>query len=114
MDLIYAGGEISAREIWRQLPDAPTYSTVRTLLGVLETKGHVRRKAESKAHLYRATRPRENAAAAAVRRLVQTFFSGSVEHAVSGLLELEEADLTEEELTRISRLINAARKEKKS
>jgi predicted transcriptional regulator len=39
MDVVYAGGEVSAREIWQKLPDQRTYSTVRTLLGVLESKG---------------------------------------------------------------------------
>ena len=114
MDVIYARGEISARDVWQAIPDAPGYSTVRTLLGVLEQKGHLVRRPLGKAFLYRATRPRNQVAASALRRLLATFFEGSVVRAVSGLLELEDRYLTEEELIRIARLIKEARRQKKS
>src|SRR6478736_5048719 len=112
MDLIYAGEEVSARDIWQKLPDQPTYSTVRTLLAVLEEKGHLTRRLEGKAFLYRARKPREKMAASALRRLLSTFFSGSVEQAVTGLIQLEDSNLTAEELRRIERMIAQARKEK--
>jgi len=114
MDLIYAGEEVSARDIWQKLPDQPTYSTVRTLLAVLEEKGHLTRRLEGKAFLYRARKPREKMAASALRRLLSTFFSGSVEQAVTGLIQLEDSNLTAEELRRIERMIAQARKEKLS
>ncbi len=114
MDVIYARGEVSARDVWQSIPDAPGYSTVRTLLGVLEEKGHLARRQLGKAFLYRATRPRNQVAASALRRLLATFFEGSIERAVSGLLELEDRYLTDEELTRIGRLIKGARRQKKS
>ncbi len=113
MDLVYAGEEVSARQVWEGLSDPPSYSTVRTLLGVLEEKGHLARRQEGKALMYRPTRPRRHAAASALRRLVSTFFQGSVERAVAGLLELEDPNLTPAELDRIARSINQARKEKK-
>ncbi len=112
MDIVYAQGEVSAREIWQKLPDAPTYSTVRTLLSVLERKKHMTRKLVGKAFMYQAIRPRQNAAAAATRRLLHTFFGGSIEHAVSALIDLEDPNLTEAELARIAKLITQARKEK--
>ena len=112
MDVIYAGGEVSARAIWQKLPDQPTYSTVRTLLGVLEGKGYVRRRLDGKAFFYRATHAREQVAESALRRLLSTFFGGSVEQAVTGLLQLEDSNLTAGELRRIERMINQARKEK--
>ena len=114
MDVVYAGGEVSAREIWQKLPDKRTYSTVRTLLGVLEDKGHVARRLEGKAVFYRAKRPREKVAASALRRLLSTFFGGSVEQAVTGLIRLEDANLSAEELRRIERMIAQERKEKQS
>jgi predicted transcriptional regulator len=112
MDVVFARGEASAREIWEQVPDAPTYSTIRTLLAVLEEKGHLARRTEGKALVYRPKRQREKAAASALQRLLATFFQGSVEQAVAGLLELED-DLSDEELARIGRLIAEARKSKK-
>jgi len=112
MDVVFARGEASAREIWEQVPDAPTYSTIRTLLAVLEEKGHLARRTEGKALVYRPKRQREKAAASALQRLLATFFQGSVEQAVAGLLELED-DLSDEELARIGRLVADARKSKK-
>jgi len=112
MDAIYAAGEASARDVWRRIPDAPTYSTVRTLLAVLEQKGQLARRLVGKAFIYEPIRERRSAAASALRRLLHTFFDGSVERAVSGLLDLEDANLTNEELARIARLIKEARNEK--
>ena len=113
MDRVYATGEISAREIWRDLPDQPTYSTVRTLLAVLEQKGHLRRRQVGKAFLYRARSESHKVAASALHRLLAIFFGGSVERAVAGLLSLDDAKLTNQELARIERLIREARKRKK-
>ena len=114
MDVVYAGGEVSARDIWQKLPDQRSYSTVRTLLGVLEEKGHLTRRLEGKAFFYRASRPREKVAASALRRLLSTFFGGSVEQAVTGLIQLEDGRLSAEELKRIERMIAQARKEKQA
>ncbi|HEY2342741.1 MAG TPA: BlaI/MecI/CopY family transcriptional regulator [Chthoniobacteraceae bacterium] len=113
MDIVYAAEEASARHVWERLPSAPSYSTVRTLLGVLEEKGHLVRRQAGKALLYRPARHRAQAAAGALRRLLTTFFHGSVERAVAGLLELEDPNLTPGELDRVARLVNQARKEKK-
>ena len=114
MDVVYAGGEVSAREIWTKLPDQRSYSTVRTLIGVLEGKGHLTRRLEGKAFLYRMKRPREKVAASALRRLLSTFFGGSVEQAVTGLIQLEDGKLTAQELRRIEQMISQARKERRA
>lgn len=113
MDILYACGEATARDIWQRMPQAPTYSTVRTLLSVLEGKRHITRRTEGKALVYRPKRQRETAAVAALRRLLSTFFQGSVEQAVSGLLAIEDKALSDAELGRIAKMINDARKEKK-
>ena len=42
MDVIYRQGEATAAEVMSQIPEPPGYSTVRTLLGVLERKGHLK------------------------------------------------------------------------
>ena len=57
MDIVYAGGEVSAREIWERLPGAPTYSTVRTLLAALEEKGQLVRRLVGKAFVPLLTHP---------------------------------------------------------
>jgi len=113
MDVVYAGGEVTARHVWQQIAEPPSYSTVRTLLGVLEEKGYLSRRPSGKAFVYRAKRAREKVATSALRRILSTFFDGSIERAVSGLLELDDSNLTDEELARLARLIKEARKEKR-
>ena len=46
MDIIYCHGRATAAEIHRELPDRPSYSTVRTLLRVLEEKGYLTHKSD--------------------------------------------------------------------
>lgn len=108
MDIVFARGSATAREIWEAMEDAPTYATVRTILRVLERKGHVAHTVDGKTFVYTPTRCREVEAASALRRLVQTFFDGSVERAVSGLLQLDEKKLDADEVSRIEKLIARA------
>jgi len=108
MDIVFARGSATAREIWESLDDPPTYATVRTILRVLERKGHLDHTVDGKTFVYAPTRCREVEAASALRRLVQTFFDGSVERAVSGLLRLDEKKLDAAEVERIEKLIAAA------
>lgn len=111
MDILYREGPATPRRVLERLPDPPGYSAVRALLKILETKGFVRHEAEGKAYAYRPTLPRSRAARPALENVVHTFFDGSMEKAVAALLELRRPDLSEEELDRLSRLIDEAREE---
>ena len=111
MDVVFAKGEITAREIWERIEDPPSYSTVRTLLKVLENKGHLSHRKKGKTYIYFAKKKRKVAAASALKRLVHTFFEGSIEQAVSGLLELKDSKLSDDEIERLTQLIESAKKE---
>ena len=109
MDVLYRNGRASAAEVLAGLPDPPGYSSVRTLLKVLAEKGHVRHVAEGVRYVYLPTQPRKTAARSALSRVVETFFGGRVEDAVAALVGHEGRRLSEEELERLSRLIEQAR-----
>jgi len=111
MDVLYRLGDATARAVLGELSDPPSYSTVRTLLAVLERKGQVCRRLEGKAFIYRPSKPRAKVAASALRRLRDTFFDGSVEQVVSGLLDLKDTNLDAAELNRITDLIEKAKRE---
>ncbi len=111
MDVIYRAGRASAAEVLDQLTDAPSYSTVRALLRVLEDKGHLRHEEDGPRYVFLPTVPRERARQSALRRLLHTFFDGSTEQAVAALLDLSSTRLSDAELARLSRLIADARKE---
>jgi BlaI family transcriptional regulator, penicillinase repressor len=114
MDVLYARGRATAAEILEALPDPPTYSAVRAKLRVLEEKGHIRHEEESLRYVYLPTVPRDTARRSALRRIVSTFFDGSVEQAVAALLDLSAADLKPSELDRIAQRIAEAKKESQS
>jgi len=111
MDTIYRKGR--AAEVREGLPDAPSYSAVRALLAILETKGYLRHVKEGARYIYLPTQARQRAGRAALRRVLRTFYDGSVEKTVAALLDVSASSLSSEEIDRLARLIEEARKEEK-
>ena len=111
MDVIYRRGRATAANVMQELPDPPSYSAVRALLRVLEAKGHVKHESHGPRYVFLPTVPRERARRSALKQLVQTFFDGSAEQAVVALLDLSASNLSDDELNRLSKLIDQARKE---
>jgi BlaI family transcriptional regulator, penicillinase repressor len=111
LDVLYRLARASVGEVLAQLPDKPSYSTVRAQLRVLEEKGHVRHEEHGLRYVYLPSVPREVARRSALRHLVDTFFEGSTEKVVAALLGGEVARISPEELDRLARLIAKDRKE---
>ena len=111
MDALYRLGRATAAEILEAMPGAPSYSTVRTQLRTLETKGHVRHEEHGLRYVYMPTVPRRSARKSALKHLVDTFFDGSNANVVAALLGAEGSRLSEEDLDRIADLVNNARRE---
>jgi predicted transcriptional regulator len=111
MDVIYRLGQASAAQVAAELPDPPSYSAVRALLRILEDKGHLTHVEEGGKYVYSPTRPRDSAGRSALRRVLETFFDNSAEKAVAALLDPSDPGITPEELDRLARLIEQARKD---
>lgn len=111
MEVIYRLGEASVSDVQEALPDPPAYSSVRTLLGVLETKKFLKHRKKGRAYVYLPVVSREKARHSALRNVVQNFFDGSVESVVATLMSSSESRLTEDELKRLAKLIEEKRKE---
>jgi predicted transcriptional regulator len=111
MDILYRRGRATASEVMEDLSGNPSYSTVRTQLRVLESKGHVHHEEEGLRYIYAAAVPRHAARKSALRHLVETFFEGSTEKVVGALLGGEGARLSEKELERIAELVEKAKKD---
>lgn len=111
MDAVYRLGEASVAEVRDAIEDAPSYSAVRALMGVLTEKGHLTYTADGPRYVYRPTTPPEEARASALERVLQTFFDGSPTQAMAALMDLSAADLTDDELDRLEALIQDARRE---
>lgn len=110
LDILYERGQATAAEVRVSLPEPPSYSAVRALLRILEAKGHVRHLQDGPRYVYRPTLGRDNAKRSALRHVLKTFFDGSAEQAISALLDERSTTLSSDELDRLARLIDTARK----
>jgi predicted transcriptional regulator len=112
MEIIYRRGRATAVEVHAELVDPPSRTAVRTLLRILQEKGHLKHTEDGLTFVYESTRPREQAARSALRGLLETFFEGSLEKAVAAHLG-EAGPLSGAELDRLADLIRQARKKGK-
>jgi predicted transcriptional regulator len=101
MDVVYRRGRATAAEIHGDLPDPPVAAAVRTLLRILEEKGHLRHEKEGPRHVYYPVTPRSVAQRSAVRHLIGTFFNGSRAAAIAALLDESDRPLTTDEREQI-------------
>ncbi|HEY6328350.1 MAG TPA: BlaI/MecI/CopY family transcriptional regulator [Blastocatellia bacterium] len=111
MDIVYRLGKASAAEVLEGLPDAPGYSAVRAMLRLLEKKGFLSHEQDGTKYVYVPTVPREKARRSALKQLVKTFFDGSSANAVAALLDISRTDISDEQLDRLAKMIDQARKE---
>ena len=111
MDILYRSGTASASEIHKSMSDPPSYSAVRAMLRVLETKRHISHEEKDLRYVYRPIVPREKARRSAAAHLLDTFFEGSAAQAVATLLDVSAQKLSAADLDRLAGLIEEARKE---
>jgi BlaI family penicillinase repressor len=111
MDILYRLGSATAAEIRTNLPEAPSYSTVRALLRILEDKGHLRHAYDGPRYVFTPVVSRPAAQKSALRQLLRTFFDGSATQAVAALLDMSARDLTDEELDKLGKLVEQAKGE---
>ena len=102
-------GEASVTEVREHLGDPPSYSSVRTMLGVLVEKGWLKYRRDGKRYLYRSSVSPESSRKNALRKLLGTFFDGSPGDAVAALIDMSAEKMDDEELDRLVDKINRAR-----
>ena len=110
MDIIYRMNEATAKEVMDAIEDAPSYSSVRTLLGKLVEKGHIAHRESGLKYVYYPLVERQAASVSALSNVVKTFFSDSTFLAVNSLLDMSDGDISDEELERLKKLIQAKKK----
>jgi BlaI family penicillinase repressor len=111
MDFLFRVGKATAADVMEGLSDAPSYSAVRALLRILEQKGHIRHEEEGRAYVYMPLVRRADARQSALSHLLKTFFDNSAEQAVAALLAIKGEKMSDAELERMARMIDAAKTE---
>jgi predicted transcriptional regulator len=103
MNVLWDRGPSTVSEVRKALEDDLAYTTVLTVLRVLEEKGHVAHDTVGRAHRYRALVARDEAATSALRRVKEHLFSGSPELLLTRLVE--DQPLSDDELRRMRDLL---------
>jgi predicted transcriptional regulator len=111
MNIVYRRGRVTVAEVVEQMDDAPSYSAVRAMMGLLEQKGHLRHEQDGARYVYLPTLSVSKAQRSALRRLVETFFNASPREAIAALAELPETKLSKEEQRALTRLIEQSKNE---
>ena len=109
MDILFKRGEATVAEIMGDLPDPPTYSAVRSVLRILGDKQLIRFKEDGPRYVYYPAQPTEVAREDVLAHVVQTYFAGSPEQAVTALLRMSDVDLPDAEVERMRETIRRAR-----
>jgi predicted transcriptional regulator len=112
MDAVFRRGQATAAEVHADLPDPPSYSSVRAMLRILEQKGFVQHEWDGPRHVFRPVGDRATIRRSVARHVLQTFFDNSMETAVAALLGSSSRLPSEEELDRLSELIEQARRKR--
>src|SRR5258705_13789055 len=101
MNILFRRGEATVSDVMADLPDPPTYSAVRSILRILAEKEIITHREDGPRYVYLPAVSADRAADEALHQVVKTFFSGSADAAVTALLRLSDADLTDADVGKL-------------
>lgn len=105
MQVLWENGASTVQAVQERLPgESLAYTTVQTMLNVLQRKGRVKRRLLGKAYEYRAVLSRERALRDAAGDLLDRMFGGSVDALLMSLVKSRQIDA--EKLAKLQRLID--------
>ena len=111
MEIVYKKKQVSAKDVWKAIPDIPSYSAVRSILSILEEKGFLQHSRQGKKYIYSPTVSPKNASNSALKQLLNTYFDNSLERVVTTMFEIHSTELTDSDYKRLSGIIDRARME---
>ena len=106
MEVVYRRGQATVSDVLSDLPNPPSYSSVRAMLRYLEDKGHLQHEEDGPRYVYLPTASKQEVRKSALGHVVRTFFDGSVSSVVAALIE--NSELSSDEYERLSRLLDEA------
>jgi BlaI family penicillinase repressor len=108
MKLIWEMGPATVRDVYEKLLErrAVAYTTVMTMMGILEGKGHLLRRPEGRAYVYEAAEGKGAVLSSMVAEFVERVFDGAAEPLVLSLVR--DRKLSKKDLAEIARMIEEA------
>jgi len=111
MEIIYRLREATVNDVMANLEDPPSYSAMRACMRVLEGKGHLTHRQDGPRYVYLPTVSLTQARRSALQGILRNFFNNSHEQMIAALLDESDSDLSPDELQKLARMIEQARKE---
>ena len=104
MKIVWRSGASTVRGVYEDLLERRkiAYTTVMTMMNILEQKGYLKKTQKDRAYVYQATRPQKQVIRGMVREFVDRVFNGSAEPLLVHLVE--EHDLSPQELQEVAKL----------
>jgi len=109
MDILHRRSGATVAEIMADLPDPPTYSAVRSVLRILGEKGLIKHREDGPRYIYYPAQSTETAREDVLAHVVRTYFGDSPEQAMTALLRMSDADMSEADVKRLRAIIGRAR-----
>ena len=108
MKVVWKLGDASVREVYETLrKERPVaYTTVMSMMGTLEGKGYLKKRADGRAFRYRPARPEQRVISGMVREFIDRVFDGASQPLLAHLVSARR--LTDEEREELRRLIDEA------
>ena len=112
LKVVWQRGQATVREVYRDLAAQRkiAYTTVLTMMGILEQKGHLKKTAGERAYIYSPTRPQQQVVGSMVKEFVHRVFNGSARPLLVHLME--DPEIHADELAEIEKLLKDRRKKK--
>ena len=109
MKIVWQSEKVTVRDVYEELLKHRkiAYTTVMTMMKILETKKYLKKSQEERAHVYRPTKPKQQVLGGMVREFVNRVFNGSAEPLLMHLVE--DRNLTQKDLDEITRMIRRAK-----
>lgn len=106
MEIVFARGQVNVHGICAELPEPPTPMAVRRMLALLMEKGFLRRRKTGREFVYLPRQSKKTAGLKALRKVLATYFDGSLDAALALHLEKPGANLSDDEIDRLVDLID--------
>ena len=112
MKVVWRRGQATVREVYEELLEHRkiAYTTVMTMMGILEQKGRLKKEAVERAYVYTPAEPQGKVVASMVTDFVKRVFNGSAKPLLVHLVESRE--INQEQLDEISKLLKSKRAKK--
>jgi predicted transcriptional regulator len=105
MKLVWQGGAATVRDVYEALLERRkiAYTSVMTMMNILETKGYLKKRRQDRAFLYRPAQPKNQIIGGMIREFIDRVFNGSAEPLLVHLVKSRR--IREKDLKNIVRMV---------